>query len=97
MILSAKAQKAFDDWVSVADWHTNNHYDRDRFYRFVHAVITYSRKSPISSEDLQLLIKNKFEGRYDEAFINKWAAFYGDLYTELRLFTELKSKKNHHF
>ena len=60
-MLSVKAQKACDNWVSIADWHTNQQYDRERFYRFVHAVITYSRKSPISNEDLQALIKRKFK------------------------------------
>ena len=91
MPLSPKVKEAFDQWARTETWCKGNLPDETGFYKFVWAVIEYSKKRPTETEINDLLIE-KWEAKFDRKYLENCARKYSGLYVNLLEFHDCRRK-----
>lgn len=88
---SPLVDKAFQKWIANDTWRTGHPSDDERFYRFVWAVISFSRRH-VSESDLQNLIMAKWRGKLEDEYLQYKAIYYSGLYASLLEFVKIRKK-----
>jgi len=76
-------RRYFDAWISLDTWDSFHALDMERFYRFVKAVVRYSRHQRPSSTRIRAFIIERWKGQREEAELNKEADHVAELYQTL--------------
>ena len=84
-------EKKFLCWIACETWYKSHPSDDERFYRFVWAVATFSRRPPTENTIRDLII-SKWAGRLDEPFLHTQALHYSGLYATLLEFAKVRAK-----
>lgn len=92
MKLSPCVQKEFDNWINRAQWHTGHRTDEELFFRFVYAIVQFSRKQLPADDDIESLILQKWRGKMGDAVLEEKAAYYSNLYSTLSHFAQFRKK-----
>jgi hypothetical protein len=79
---SPVVRRMFQQWIKSETWYTGYACDQDRFYRFVWAVVRYSRRRP-EGRELESLMIQKWKGRLAQDVLEQQARGYASLYTRL--------------
>ena len=82
MKLSPVVSRYFDVWIINDTWDSGHRLDRERFYRFVKAVVRYSRKIP-SPGDIQELIEQQWQKTRSPKALQAAADEFSSLYQTL--------------
>jgi len=91
MSLSPNVRRAFERWVRASTWYTGHPLDERRFYRFVWAVLEFSRRRP-SERELQAEIVAFWKGRFDPDQLIYKARAYASLYQTLIEFARARKR-----
>jgi len=83
MKLSPVVARYFDAWICWDTWDSHHPFDNQRFYRFVKAVVRYSRRRPPLSGHIRSLVVKKWSGRRTPAALRKAADDFARLYETL--------------
>ena len=90
MPLSPNVRRAFDQWIRTSTWYKAHPNDERRFYKFVWAVLIYSRRRP-TEQEVQHEIIACWTGRFDPTSLEQVARKYASLYEHLYAFTKSRS------
>jgi len=82
MKLSPVVGRYFDAWIKLQTWDSGHQLDQQRFYRFVKAIVRYSRRRP-SSIEVESLIEARWEGRRDSESLEETARHFASIYTAI--------------
>lgn len=88
--LSKIIDRNFNAWIDVPTWHTNHPADDERFYRFVWAVVSYSRSRRPSEADIRELIQRRWVGQLEHQYLEAKAQRYANLYESLYEFGKVR-------
>lgn len=91
MAFSPNVMKAFDAWIRVDTWHTGHALDEKRFYRFVWAVLEYSRRKPSEADVFEAIIR-AHGGQFEATFLEQKARHYANLYLDLHAFAKARNR-----
>ena len=91
MPLSPKVKEAFDQWARTETWYKANLPDEVGFYKFVWAVLEYSKRRPTENEINDLLIE-QWKGKLDLQYLENRARKYSGLYVTLLEFYDSRRK-----
>jgi hypothetical protein len=89
-LLSPVVERYLQAWIGVESWHTNHGHDLSRFYRFVRAVMRYS-KAPITGGDLRAILLKRFSSEFNREYLAKVVDRYCSLFEDLYAFSKDKS------
>lgn len=89
MPFSPNVREAFSRWIRTSTWYKSHPNDEQRFYKFVWAVIVYSRRRP-TEQELQQEIIAYWTGRFDSTQLEQFAHQYASLYEHLYTFGKFR-------
>lgn len=81
--LSPVVNRYFENWICQDSWLSFHPLDKQRFYRFVKAVMRYSRKSCPSAADIRALILSRRGELKTIEELDNAAEQYADMYETL--------------
>ena len=90
--MSPNVKQAFDEWIKVEWWHKGNPQDEARFFRFVWAVCTVSRR-PLTASDLRREILHEWNGRLEIEYLESCVMHYSQLCETLCNFAKARKAK----
>ena len=88
--LSKVVARYFEVWIALDSWDSFHPLDLQRFYRFVKAVVRYSRKPPSSRDVHALIMARRNKQRSVDAFDDQAAERYADIYETLINYEETR-------
>jgi hypothetical protein len=90
--MSPLVKRHFDKWIKCGTWHTGHPADQERFYRFVWAVVSFSR-APITEQMVREEILARWVGKFDADYLEQRSLHYACLYQELFDFAKTRNAK----
>ena len=82
-LLPKSVQYYFDSWINLDTWATGHPLDDERFYRFVKAYSSCTRKYR-SPKDIENLIIKKWEGKFEKEYLLQAAHKFAQKFDLLR-------------
>lgn len=93
MKLSRVVNRYFEAWISQNTWNSSHWLDNERFYRFVKAIIRYSRRKP-TENDIRYKIMEIYKGKLDEEFLYEEAERFTYKYSIILAYERTKDFPN---